>query len=312
MKEEYVMHAWEAIQKAIEYIEENLQEEVSTEMLAEMVSLSPFYFQRLFKRLVNKPVQEYIKLRRLSKAIDELNVDEQRILDVALNYGFSSHANFTRAFKETYGITPEEYKKTRPMLNTIIKPEISMHYTLIDQGVPLIIGDIVLEIQRKNLAATESYIGFAADVNIASQTPIGESTGIDIPGQLWTRFHKEKSILAGYVNPAVELGMSYMANPEKGIFKYFAGVLLQRQFDNTSDFVIQELPAGDYIVCKIEAKSFEKLVTEALDKAGKYLFDTWLPNHQLTSEPFSAEKYYTNCDCGNCMEIWVKPLDKKN
>lgn len=306
------MHAWEAIQKAVDYIEENLQDEICTEMLAEKVSLSPFYFQRLFKRLVNKPVQEYMKLRRLSKAIDELNEDDRRILDVALNYGFSSHANFTRAFKETYGITPEEYKKTRPMLNTVIKPEISMNYVLIDEGVPLIIGDIVLEIQRKNLTVAESYIGFATDVNISTQTPVGESTGIDAPGQLWTRFHKEKAALTEYVNSTIELGMSYMENPEKGIFKYFAGTLLQTKFNNVNDFVTQELPAGDYIVCKIEAENFEKLVTEALDKAGKYLFGTWLPNHQLTSEPFSAEKYYTNCDYGNYMEIWVKPLGINN
>lgn len=305
------MHAWEAIQKAVDYIDENLQEEISAEMLADMVSLSQFYFQRLFKRLTNKPVQEYIKLRRLSRAIETLNTNEERILDVALDYGFSSHANFTRAFKETYGITPEEYRKTRPMLNTVIKPEISMNYVLIDEGVPLIISDIVLEIQRKNLAATESYIGFATDVNIVAQTPVGESTGIDVPGQLWTRFHTEKSALSKYVNPAIELGMSYMANPEKGTFKYFAGVLLQTEFKNTKDFVVQELPAGNYIVCKIEAESFEKLVKEALDKAGKYLFGTWLPKHQLTTEPFSVEKYYTNCNYGNCMEIWVKLLDNK-
>ena len=37
MREECVMHAWEAIQRAVNYIEENLQEEISTEMLAEMV-----------------------------------------------------------------------------------------------------------------------------------------------------------------------------------------------------------------------------------------------------------------------------------
>ncbi|MFD1899629.1 AraC family transcriptional regulator [Enterococcus termitis] len=46
------MHAWEAIQKSIDYIESNLTEEVSIEKLAEMAGLSPFYFQRLFSRLV--------------------------------------------------------------------------------------------------------------------------------------------------------------------------------------------------------------------------------------------------------------------
>jgi AraC family transcriptional regulator len=48
------MHAWETIEQSLNYIEEHLTEE-----LANIAGLSPFYFQRLFKRLVNKPVQEY-------------------------------------------------------------------------------------------------------------------------------------------------------------------------------------------------------------------------------------------------------------
>ena len=58
------MHAWEAIEQSLTYIEEHLAEEISTEELANSVGLSPFYFQRLFKRLVNKPVQEYVKDRK--------------------------------------------------------------------------------------------------------------------------------------------------------------------------------------------------------------------------------------------------------
>ena len=92
------MHAWEAIEQSLAFIEENLTEEISTEELANTAGLSPFYFQRLFKRLVNKPVQEYVKLRRLAKAVESLSNTERRILDVALDYGFSSHANFTRVF----------------------------------------------------------------------------------------------------------------------------------------------------------------------------------------------------------------------
>ena len=116
------MHAWEAVQKSVDYIEEHLQENIRAEALAEIIGLSPFYFQRLFKRLVNKPLQEYVKLRRLAKAVEALNTENQRILDVALDYGFASHANFTRAFKGAFGITPEAYKKNRPFLNTFVKP----------------------------------------------------------------------------------------------------------------------------------------------------------------------------------------------
>ena len=122
------MHAYEAIEQSLTFIEEHLTKEISTEELANTVGLSTFYFQRLFKRLVNKPVQEYVKLRRLAKVIENLKSTDQRILDAALDYGFSSHANFTRAFKETYGITPENYRRDLPMLNTFDKPEVSPHF----------------------------------------------------------------------------------------------------------------------------------------------------------------------------------------
>ena len=60
------------------------------------------------------------------------------------------------------------------------------------------------------------------------------------------------------------------------------------------------------------AGNFEDLVTDALNQSGKYLFGTWLPNHNLTTEPFSAEKYYRELKGMACMEIWVKPLPLEN
>jgi AraC family transcriptional regulator len=176
------MHAWEAIEQSLAFIEENLTEEISTEKLASTAGLSPFYFQRLFKRLVNKPVQEYVKLRRLAKAVESLGNTERRILDVALDYGFSSHANFTRVFKETYGITPEEYRRDLPMLNTFDRAEVSMNYVLVDEGIPLMVGNIVLGIQRKIVEKPEIYLGLETEVQISGQIPVGESTSVDVPG----------------------------------------------------------------------------------------------------------------------------------
>ena len=102
------MHAWEQIQITVDYIEEHLAEEMKIENLAQRASLSQFYFQRLFSRLVRKPVNEYIKLRRLARASDALLDKSNRILDIALDLGFSSHEILTRTFKSTYGMTPEE------------------------------------------------------------------------------------------------------------------------------------------------------------------------------------------------------------
>lgn len=206
----------------------------------------------------------------MSKIIENLKMDEQRILDLALDYGFSSHANFSRAFKEIYGITLTEYKNTIPLLNTFDKPDISMKYIIVDEEVPLIIDDIVLEVKRRKITKSEKYIGFVTDVNINEQIPIGENTGVDAPGQLWNKFHKEKNALLEFVNLNMKVGISYMS----------------------------------------ESESFEKLVSEALIKANKYLFETWIPNHQLMVEPFSAEKYYLNCDDRYRMEIWLKLMSE--
>lgn len=303
------MHAWEAIEQSLDFIEEHLAEEISTEELATTACLSPFYFQRLFKRLVSKPVQEYVKLRRLAKVIGNLKDTDRRILDIAMDYGFSSHANFTRVFKETYGMTPDEYRKDLPMLNTFDRPQVSMNYVLVDEGVPLVVGDIVLEIQRKTLEQPDTYLGFEAEVKISEQTPVGESTGVDVPGQLWRRYHREKNLLAADLSGEVEMGMSYMGNSTQGLFTYFAGGLAQRVSNQLPEgFVYKELPEGEYIVCRIEAENFEDLVTVALNQANKYLFSTWLPRHGLTTEPFSAEKYDRSSEDMASMEIWVKPL----
>lgn len=119
------------------------------------------------------------------------------------------------------------------------------------------------------------------------------------------------------------MGMSHMADPEAGTFLYFAGALAEGDAEaagmeaktksnaaaaSTSTLVKRELPVGEYLVCRIEAETFEKLVTIALDQAGKYLFGTWLPAHGLTTLPFSAEKYYRSNESDLYMEVWVMPL----
>ena len=72
------------------------------------------------------------------------------------------------------------------MLNTFDKPEVSMNYVLVDEGVPLVVGNIVLEIQRKTLEKPEIYFGLETEVRISEQIPIGESTGVDVPCLLYT------------------------------------------------------------------------------------------------------------------------------
>lgn len=129
------MHAWEQIQITVDYIEEHLSEEIKIDNLAELASLSQVYYQRLFSRLVKRPVNEYVKLRRLAKASEEMLDKNKRILDIALDVGFSSHETLTRAFKDAYGMTPEEFRANPVRLNNFVKPQLLLNYRLVDENV---------------------------------------------------------------------------------------------------------------------------------------------------------------------------------
>lgn len=302
------MHAWEQIQITLDYVEEHLSEELEIESLAQMASLSPFYYQRLFRRLVKKPVAEYIKLRRMARSTEALLQPDKRILEVALDLGFSSHEQFTRSFKNTFGLTPEEYRKNPVVLNRMTKPQLSLHYTLVDEGVPLVTDGIILELNRKTLHAPEYFIGLEAKMPVSFLSGLGTESGEDPLCSLWDSIHQRKGEgeLSQLLVGEDEIGVSLPCK-EEGYFCYFAGAQAKEAI-HAEPFKTWELAAGEYIVCSFEAESFEALVMDALYKAHQYLFQTWLPNHHLTTEAFSVERYEGHGKGTTKMEIWVKPI----
>ena len=305
------MHAWKSIQKSIEYIETHTTDEISIETLADIANLSPYYYQRLFKRLVKKSVFEYTRLRRLAQSAQALK-NTDRIIDVAIEYGFSSHANFTRSFKEAFGITPDEYRVKQIPLNQMNRPDLQLNYVLIDEDVPLIADGIVIEITRKHIVRPELYHGLTTKVSISEQIPVGEATGVDTPFLLWDRFHSIKSTIDGLVQDGVEIGVSMMEDMVNGEFTYFAGAAVSDEALINIDLTAWELPVGEYIVCSLDAESYTELVSSALGKAMNYLFGIWLPKHKLSSQPFSVEKYFSTNTDDACMEIWVTPIALEN
>lgn len=84
---------------------------------------------------------------------------ENRIIDIAMEYGFGSHVTFTRAFKETYGITPSQYRDKPIGLQNFEKPDLSLGYIVVDEGVPLISDGLVLEMNRKYLEEPINFLG---------------------------------------------------------------------------------------------------------------------------------------------------------
>lgn len=98
----------QALQRVLDYIEENLKSPIEAEELADMCGYSLFHFYRLFRAVTGMPVMQYVLRRKLLHAIYEMKGNERRI-DIVLEYGFETYAGFYRAFQRMFQYTPSQY-----------------------------------------------------------------------------------------------------------------------------------------------------------------------------------------------------------
>ena len=94
------------LNRAMEYIENNLTGEISYDRIAQLANCSVYHFQRMFPYITGIALSEYIRCRRLTRAADELQTTDIKIIDLALKYGYDSPEAFSRAFKKLHGVAP--------------------------------------------------------------------------------------------------------------------------------------------------------------------------------------------------------------
>ncbi len=92
--------------------------------LSRRLGYSEYHTTRKFKEISGIQFRDYLRLRKLAFALKEVRDSDKSLLDIAFDYGFSSHKAYTGAFKGTYGVSPNEYRKNpKPMvLRTKIQP----------------------------------------------------------------------------------------------------------------------------------------------------------------------------------------------
>ena len=116
------------IQYMVDEIDRGLQcresDALTLQALASRLGYSTFHTTRKFREISGMQFREYLRRRQLAFALKEVRDSQRPLLDIALDYGFSSHAAFTHAFKAAYGVTPTAYRKApRPVvLRTKIHP----------------------------------------------------------------------------------------------------------------------------------------------------------------------------------------------
>jgi len=109
------MYEWHRqVQKIVEEIDRCIinrdDDGLTLKNLAKANGYSEFHMTRKFKEMSGVSLRDYLRKRRLAFALIELRDTERVILDIALDYGFSSHEAFCWSFKATYGIPPSTYR----------------------------------------------------------------------------------------------------------------------------------------------------------------------------------------------------------
>ena len=104
----------ELLMLALEYIEVHLSDELKTEDIASACFCSKSTLEKLFRNVHNISVHEYIIRRRMMLAAKKLSMQPKLpILDVALEYGYSTHESFARAFEQIWNCKPSEFRTTK-------------------------------------------------------------------------------------------------------------------------------------------------------------------------------------------------------
>lgn len=98
--------------RALDYIEQNLTENLQLEQVAKEAAMSPSYFSTLFKKLNGLTLWEYVQTRRIELAADQLLSTDKNVSEIALACGYNSISNFNRSFKAMTGQTPVAYRKS--------------------------------------------------------------------------------------------------------------------------------------------------------------------------------------------------------
>ena len=105
-----VLTIYEQIQRAVDFTEASLNEEVTADGAADAAGMSLRSFHRSFAALTGYRFGEYVRRRRLSKALDALVSSDESVLEIALSVGYGSHEAFTRAFRKEYGEAPLRFR----------------------------------------------------------------------------------------------------------------------------------------------------------------------------------------------------------
>lgn len=102
----------------ISYVECHL-EHFSLSEMSQCFGFSEIYLRALFLKNINMPIMQYYRKRRILTSAFEVLHSDKKIVDIAFESGFSSHEAYTRAFQRVLGMSPSQFRLSRPSMGAV-------------------------------------------------------------------------------------------------------------------------------------------------------------------------------------------------
>ena len=283
------------IQNAINYIEEHLIEEIDYEIVAKEAACSSFYFQRIFSILCGMTLGDYIRNRRLTLAGNELSAADDKVIDIALKYGYESPESFTRAFSRFHGVTPSEAKKDGSKLKSFSR--LSVKITLSGGN----IMDYKI-IEKKAFDIIEKVVTHSVEDSANAKS---------IP-EFWSRSHQDgtvKTLMNVTTDRTFIFGVCYGNLPENAkTFDYSIAATYAKDAVVPEGFRRNTIPARTWAVFECKG-AMPNAIQDLWHKIVSEFFPTssYKPTYEMDIEAYSEGNmgdpdYYS--------EIWI-PVVKK-
>ncbi len=272
--------------KALWFIESHYAKPITLEEIADVASVSRYHLSHAFNAALGQPAMRHLRARRLSEAARALAAGAPDILAVALAAQYGSHEAFTRAFREQFGLTPEQVRAQGHLDNLQLVEPMTMDETVLPRIEPV----------RFENAKPMLIAGLSQRYTCDSSK--------NIPAQ-WQRFGPYIGSVPHQVGK-IAYGVCCNTDDE-GNFDYICGVEVSDFSDLPKEFTRLRLAAQRYAVFA------HRDHISTIRRTVNSIWNKWLPEskHHAADAP-NFERYGPEFDprSGNGgLEIWIPLKD---
>lgn len=281
------------INRAIEFISGNIDKPLTLDEVARSSHFSPYHFHRIFHALVGETVNDFIGRKRMERAANRLVCRRDlSVTDIAELGGFSSSANFAKAFKQYFGVTPSQLRKPADVESSKIGKIYRKYGKAFDPGSlysQFVTDTVIVDHDKLEKLLMNVKVENMAERRVAFLTAPG---GYDLDSifATWDRLsawadaagvadHEHKRYALCHDNP--------MVTPVDKC-RYDASVEINADMEVAAPLSAQVIPSGKYAV------AYYKGDGDQVSNFYMELYAGWLPSSGFEPDDYPPVAHYLN------------------